>query len=263
MWRTKHTRNLIACVLLILLVELFGCGPAVQSTVLFQEDFGLGSLDSSQWEVTIDGDFAEAVVDVADVDPGEDTDYRLRLQANTIGTSDPLKFLGVRSKNEVDLSAEASVSFDLDWNNQANGCYLTAALYLCPTVSSNPRNESNWLKFEYVGVPPGRNIRINIWEKVHDAVNPLHTDWGPTDDQGRPIGKALGRDSHRVQILLEKGSLQVFQDGEQIYHLSEYDLKFDTAYIYLQMSSGTNYPSREVYFDNVLVQEMASGTAGP
>jgi len=29
-------------------------------------------------------------------------------------------------------------------------------------------------------------------------------------------------------------------------------LEFTTAYLYLQMSSGTNYPPREVYFDNVL-----------
>jgi len=200
---------------------------------------------------------------VVDVDPSEANDHRLRLRANTIGTSDPLKYLGVRSKNEVDLSTEGSVSFDLDWNNQANGCYLTAALYLCPTISSNPRNESNWLKFEYVGVPPGRNVRINIWEKRYDAVNPLHTDWGPSDDQGRPIGTALGLDRHRVEILLEKGSLQVFQDDEQIYELPEYDLSFETAYIYLQMSSGTNYPAREVYFDNVFVREISSGTAGP
>ena len=176
-------RTLGIFILMTLLVGLIGCGPSDQSSVLFQEDFERGSLDTSLWEVTIDGDFAEAVVDVVDVDPSEDIDYRLRLRANTIGTSDPLKYLGVRSKNEVDLSTEESVSFDLDWNNQANGCYLTAALYLCPTVSSNPRNESNWLKFEYTGAPPGRNIRINIWEKVDGAVNPLYTDWGPRDDQ--------------------------------------------------------------------------------
>ena len=60
-------------------------------------------------------------------------------------------------------------------------------------------------------------------------------------------------------ILLEKVGLRVFQNGEQIYELPEYDLSFDTAYIYLQMSSGTNNPSREVYFDNIFVQEISSG----
>ena len=250
-------RILIACVQFILLMWLFGCSPAAENPVIFQEDFEQGILDSSRWEVTIDGDFADFLVDVYDVDVNEDTDYRLRLQANTIGTSDPLKFLGVRSMKELDFSTGRAVTFDLDWNDQANGCYLTASLYLCPTVSSNPKNESNWLKFEYTGVPPGRNVRINICEKTDGVVKQLHTDWGPRDEQGRPIGKPLGFGNHRVEILLEKNSLRVFQDGAEIYCLSKHNLNFATAYIYLQMSSGTNYPSREVYFDNILVQSIS------
>ena len=251
---------LVACVHFALLVCLFSCGTAAESPKVLQDDFDQGQLDSCLWEVTMDGEFTEAIVDVLDVDPGDGADYRLRLRANTIGTSDPLKFLGVRSKNEIDFSTGKAVKFDLDWNDQANGCYLTASLYLCPTVASNPRNESNWLKFEYTGVPPGRNVRINIWEKIDGAVEPLHTDWGPRDEQGRPIGKPLGLGSHRVEILLEKNSLRVLQDGAEIYCLSKHNLNFATAYIYLQMGSGTNYPSREVYFDNILVQSISPDT---
>lgn len=253
-------RIVLACVQFALLVWLFGCSPAAENPVIFQEDFEQGILDSSRWEVTIDGDFADFLVDVYDVDVNEDTDYRLRLQANTIGTSDPLKFLGVRSMNELDFSTGRAVTFDLDWNDQSNGCYLTASLYLCPTVSSNPKNESNWLKFEYTGVPPGRNVRINIWEKIDGVVKQLHTDWGPRDEQGRPTGKLLEPGSHRVEILLEKNSLRVLEDGTEIYQLSDHELSFTTAYIYLQMSSGTNYPSREVYFDNILVQSISPDT---
>ena len=174
-----------------------------------------------------------------------------------------MKFLGVRSKDTVDFSVKKAITFDLDWNNQANGCYLTASLYLCPAVSNNPKAESNWLKFEYVGVPPGKNVRINIWEKVDGAVHPLHTDRGPHDDQNRPIGKPLGLASHRIGLLLDKDSLQVLQDGEEIYPLSMHNLEFTTAYVYLQMSSGTNYPSREVYFDNIMVQSACAGTQRP
>jgi len=241
----------------MLLFSLPGCKPAAESPVIFQEDFEQGSLDLSRWEVTLDGDFAEAVVDVADVDLGEDIDYRLRLRAKTIGTSDPLKFLGVRSKDMVDFGTGKAITFDLDWNNQANGCYLTASLYLCPTVSENPKRDSNWVKFEYVGVPPGRNVRINIWEKVDDAVHPLHTDWGPRDDQGKPLGYPLGLNSHSISMFIDQGSLRVLQDDEEIYPLSEHSLNFSKAYLYLQMSSGTNYPSREVYFDNVVVQSAS------
>lgn len=251
-------RVLLMCIQFAALVWflVLGCRLAAESPVMFQEDFDQGSLDSSRWEVTIDGDFAEVVVDVYDVDPSEDTDYRLRLRADTIATSDPLKFLGVRSRNEFDFSTGRAVSFDLDWNNQSNGCYLTASLYLCPTVSSNPKNESNWLKFEYTGVPPGRNVRINIWEKIDGVVKQLQTDWGPRDEQGRPIGKPLELGSHRVDLLLEENSLRVFENSKEIFQLSDYELGFTTAYIYLQMSSGTNYPSREVYFDDITVTDL-------
>ena len=250
-------RIYIHLILILLLLGLSGCSPSAQSPIIFQEDFKQGSLDKSRWEITMDGDFAESVVDVFDIDPGQGTDYRLRIGGNTIGTSNPLKFLGVRSKNTIDITGGTSISFDLDWNNQANGCYLTASLYLCPTESINPKSEDDWLKFEYVGVPPGRNVRINIWEKVGGAVHPLYTDWGPRDDQDRPIGKPLGFNKHRIGMFLNEGSLRVVQDEEEIYPLSKHDLSFTTGYVYLQMSSGTNYPSREVYFDNITVQSAS------
>ncbi|MBA7634009.1 hypothetical protein ES703_41580 [subsurface metagenome] len=250
-------------VITILWLSFFGCMPVVQHQVVFEEDFDKGRLDQSRWEVTMDGDFAEAAVDVVDVDPGKDIDYRLRLRANTIGMSDPLKFLGVRSRNTIDFDNLKAIKFDLDWNNQINGCYLTASLYLCPTVSSNPREESNWLKFEYVGVPPGRNVRISIWEKVDGAVHTLHTDWGPRDDQGRPLGKPLGLASQRISIHLDKSSIRVVQDNEEIYPSSKHNLNFTTAHIYLQMSSGTNYPSREIYFDNITVRSVSLATQSP
>ena len=251
-------RVLLVSVQFAALVSLLVLGfrPGVENPVVFQESFEQGSLDSSQWEGTIDGDFAEVVVDVYDVDSSEDTDYRLRLGANTIGTSDPLKFLGVRSRNEFDLSNGRAVSFDLDWNDQSNGCYLTASLYLCPVTSDNPKNEDNWLKFEYTGVPPGRNVRTNIWQKTDGVIEELLTDWGPRDEQGRPIGKLLEIGNQRIELLLEENNLQVFENSKEILRLSDYELIFTTAYIYLQMSSGTNYPLREVYFDNITVRDV-------
>jgi hypothetical protein len=250
-------RILLVCIQFAALVSflVLGFRPAPESPVVFQETFDQGSLDSSRWEVTIDGDFAEVVVDVYDVDPGEDNDYRLRLRANTIGTSDPLKYLGVRSKNKVDLNNSKTIIFDLDWNDQSNGCYLTASLYICPVISNNPKNEDNWLKFEYTGVPPGRNVRTNIWRKVDGVIEELLTDWGPRDEQGRPIGKPLEIGSQMIGLLLEENSLRVFENSKEILRLSDYELGFSTAYIYLQMSSGTNYPPREVYFDNITVTD--------
>jgi hypothetical protein len=252
---TKLMLALGIFVLIILIVGLSGCGSTDQGPILFSEDFEQGRLDFNQWEVTIDGDFAEAIVDVVDVNPSEDTDYRLRLGANTIDTSDQIKFLGVMSRNPVDLSSVKSVSFDLDWNNQVNGCYLTAAFYLCPTSSENPREESDWLKFEYAGVPPGRNVRMHIWEKADDITRQLITDWGPNDEQGRPLGRALGLQPHRIELIFSADSLRCLQDSEEIIMVSDHSIAFTEAYLYCQMSSGTNYPFREIYFDNIVVNE--------
>ncbi|MGD8536762.1 MAG: hypothetical protein PVF66_13015 [Candidatus Aminicenantes bacterium] len=237
--------------------SLAGCMSLVQHPEVFAEDFEKGRLDLSRWEVTSDGDFTEAIVDVVDIVPGEGTDYRLRLRANTIGTSDPLKYLGVRSKKTVDFNTVKTILFDLDWNKQTNGSYLTASFYLCPVKSDNPKEESDWLKFEYVGVPPGQNVRINILAKADGVVYPLHADWGPHGENGRPLGQPLGLSSHRISLSLDKSRLRVIQDDEEIFPLSKHNLNFTTAYIYLQMSSGTNYPSREIYFDNIIVRSFS------
>jgi hypothetical protein len=52
--------------------------------------------------------------------------------------------------------------------------------------------------------------------------------------------------------------MQVIQDDEEIFPLSKHNLNFTTAYIYLQISSGANYPSREIYFDNIVVRIPSS-----
>jgi hypothetical protein len=253
----------IVGVLSIFLLSVAGCVSLIRRSELFVEDFEKGRLDLSQWEVTSDGDFTEAIVDVVDVLPGEQTDHRLRLRANTIGTSDPLKYLGLRSRDMVDFNPARTILFDLDWNKQTNGSYLTASFYLCPTASKNPKEENDWLKFEYVGVPPGQNVRISILAKVDGVVYTLHMDWGPRDDNGRPLGKPLGLSTHRISLFLDKSRVRVVQDDEEIFPLSKHNLNFTAAYIYLQMSSGTNYPSREIYFDNIIVRSPSSGWKFP
>ena len=240
----------------VLLIMLFGCNNAVNDTTIFEEDFEKGNLDSSRWEITTDGDFTDYTVDVCDVDISEKNDFRLRLQANTLDTSDPLKYLGVRSKEALDLNTDMEISFDIDWNDQANGCYLTASLYLCPAISENPKNEDDWLKFEYTGVPPGRNVRINIWEKINGAVAPYYTDWGPRDEKDRPVGKYLEPGKHTIKLVISESYLRVFEDDNEIFFLPDHKLSFTTAYIYFQMSSGTNYPARTVYFDNISIKDI-------
>ena len=228
--------------------EIFNTNNSI-SEVEFNENFSEGVLNPQTWQITREGDFKESIIDVYDVDPTENVDYRLRLRANTIGTKDDtVKFHGVRSVEKVKFSDGKEISFDLDWNNQSNGCYLTASLYLCPTVTNgNPREEQDWLKFEYVGVPPGRNARCVIVAKIDGKVKYLYTEGWPEQRTGRHIAY------QRIEIVLDNKSLKIIENEKEIYGPPSHGLEFSSAYIYLQMSSHSNYPSREIYFDNVVI----------
>jgi hypothetical protein len=167
--------------------------PELTETEELRDNFGNGTLNPELWQFTREGDFNESIIDVYDVDPTETMDYRLRLCANTIGTrDDKVKFHGVRSVEKVNFRRGLNISFDLDWNNQSNGCYLTAAMYLCPTATNgNPREEKDWLKIEYVGVPPGRNARCVIATKSNGKVEYLYTKGWPEQRTGRHIACQL------------------------------------------------------------------------
>jgi len=214
-----------------------------------RDNFSDGTINPKVWQITREGDFKESRIDVYDADPTENVDFRLRLRANTIGTrDDTVKFHGVRSVEKINFSEGKEISFDIDWNNQSNGCYLTASLYLCPTVTSgNPREEKDWLKFEYVGVPPGRNARCVIARKSDGKVKYLYTEgWPEQQRTGRHIAY------QRIKIILDNKSLKIIENEREIYSSQSHGLEFISAYIYLQMSSHSNYPARELYFDNVV-----------
>ena len=221
--------------------------------MLFVENFDRGSLDISKWKITKDGDFNQFAVDVKDIDSSADVDYRLRFMANTIETSDPVKYLGVKSQMKIDFNQPIEIAFDLDWNAQQNGCYLTAGLYICPVESENPKKEKDWVKFEFVGVPPGKNIRTNVWSSANSAMKELYTDWGPASENGKPQGWSLKPGNHRIKLLLDSKGILVWADSKQLCY-ALHSLNFTSGYIYLQMSSGTNYPDREIYFDNIIVK---------
>ena len=224
------------------LILLSGCKNKAE----FREHFEKKTLDLKRWEITQKGNFKESKTDVVD--------GRLRLGANTLETPSPMKFLGIRSKKKIDFTEKKTISFDLDWNKQSNGCYLSAAVYVCPAkTETNPKDEKNWLKFEYVGVPPGRNVRTNIWARVNGALRQLSTDWGPRNSKGKPLGKPI--DNQQIRIVLDSNNLQIFENDKEIYPQSPHRLNFTSGYLYLQMSSGTNYSFREVYFDNVIVSQ--------
>ena len=214
----------------------------------WHETFDAGRLDPARWSFTAQGDFRERTVDVLDLGREGRQDFRLRLRADTLGTrDDTVKFLGVRSAHRVRLRKEARIAVELDWNDQANGSYLSAAVVLSPHVADdNPERSPDWLKVEYIGVPPGRNARLIVAVCSGGQERQLYTEgWPDTNRQGRRIA------IQHVAIRTRGRILEVWENGTLAYASAGPVLSFDEAYLYLQLSSHSNYPAREVYFDDV------------
>jgi len=213
------------------------------------DDFSTGYLNPDLWQTTRKGDFNESYIDVFDIDPSNKIDNRLRLGINTIGTADAtVKLLGVRSMKTVNFTDKKEISLDLDWNNQSNGCYLAASVIICPTITEgNPEEERDWLKFEYIGVPPGYHARCNIMTKTNGHVKYLYTEGWPEQRTGREIG------NQKIRMQLDKNQLTIIENEAEIFSTPSHGLEFTSAYLYLQVSSHSNYPTREILFDNISV----------
>jgi len=229
-----------------------------RTTRILHEDFEKRCLDPGVWKETRDGDFNECAVEIVETVRGNQC---LKLTANTLGTTDPVKFLGVRYLERISTDAPKEISFDLDWNNQRNGCYLAASLYYCPVECENPKKEADWIKFEWTGVPPGQNIRTNVWANLDGALQKIHTDWGPRDENGRYAGWPLVPGRHRIKIMLDCRDIVVWVDSKQIC-FALHHLDFQSGYLYFQLSSGTNYPSRSIFIDNIRVDEIGDAARG-
>jgi hypothetical protein len=229
---------------------LLSSGPVAAEETAWRETFDAGTLDPARWVRTVDGDFGKHVADVVDVSPHGAHDFRLRLRADTRGTrDDTVKFLGVRTRERFAIRDGTRITIELDWNDQANGSYLSAALILAaePT-EENPLRGRNWLKAEYVGVPPGRKARLAVVACVDGRERTLYTEgWPETNRTGRKIG-AL-----ELSIVFRGSSFEVRENGDLLFEAADTPLGFDAAYLYLQLSSHSNYPPREVFFDDVRV----------
>jgi len=214
------------------------------------ETFAGGDLERARWQVIADGDFRERAVDVVAVARGGPPGFRLRIRADTRGTADDtVKALGVRSVQPIALEGRTRVAVTLDWNDQANGSYLTAGLVLSPHVTArNPLATPDWLRIEYVGVPPGRNARLVVAVRGHGQQRTLYTEgWPDANRAGRRIGR------QEVAVVVSARAFEVLENGRRVYGSPAPALSFDVAHLYVQMSSHSNFPAREVYVDGIEV----------
>ena len=208
-----------------------------------QEDFRSPSLHRERWVVTADGDFRERTVDVT-------SDHRLRLRADTVGTGDEtVKFLGLRTREAFAVGEGLCAAVTLDWNEQANGSYLSAAVILAGAQTlGNPLRGEDWLAAEYVGVPPGRNARLQLHSSTSGRRRTLEDDgWPDAQRAGRKIGQV------RVVLFVAPASIRLWENGALRHQSTGPSPSAKRLFLHLQLSSHSNYPAREVYFDDVEV----------
>ena len=101
-----------------------------------------------------------------------------------------------------------------------------------------------------MGVPPGKNARFQVARKNSDNLRFLFTEGWPDEQR---TGREIAR--QHVELIIDRNSLRVVENGEEVFYTEEHGLGFTQAYLYLQMSSHSNYPTREIYFDNIMVQD--------
>jgi hypothetical protein len=224
-------------------------GSATAGPPGWTETFARGGLEPARWQVIADGDFRERAVDVVTARGGS-PGFRLRIRADTRGTADDtVKVLGVRSVQPIALEGRTRVAVTLDWNDQANGSYLTAGLVLSPHVTAgSPLATPDWLRIEYVGIPPGRNARMVVAVQARGQRRTLYTEgWPDANRAGRPIGR------QKVEVVVSARAFEVRENGRRVYGSPASTLSFDAAHLYVQMSSHSNFPAREVYVDGIEV----------
>lgn len=228
-----------------------GISESPASKFEIYEDFQEGILSQNLWKLTRKNDFRQSIIKVVDI---SQNDFRLLLLADTIGTTDDtVKFHGIRSLQKIDFAEGKVISFDLDWNNQANGSYLTVGIYLCPVATNtNPRDEPDWLAFEYIGVPPGQNARFQVASTNNGNLRLLFTEGWP-DKQ--PTGRKIT--NQHLELFIDKDGLKIMENGEELFSTLDHGQDFTQAYLYLQMSSHSNYSSRTIYFNNVVVRSAS------
>lgn len=212
-----------------------------------KEGFKDPSALESNWVQVISGDFAEANIDVV----GSPRDKKLRLRASTLGTEPKtVKFLGIRSREAFEFRDPLVISWVLGWNEQRNSSYLSAGLLLSPhEMEARPTDGLDWLQVSYVGVPPGKNARLETIGRFSGNRKTLFSEGWPTSNR---LGRRIGL--QKLELHLSRARLELKENGRSVFR-SEEALDFEAIYVYLFLTSHSNYGPREVYFDNVTVRK--------
>lgn len=220
-------------------------GPRSMPEILV-EDFRQGPLDPRRWVPTRLNDFQASSLEVMP-DPQEPGDGRLRFRAATIGTRHhTVKYLGVAHPRPIDLRHPVEIEIEIDWAHQSNGSYLTLGFYLSPKWSAaTASRHKDWLSFRFVGIPPGKTARAELMRRTHGNLQVVERFGWPKVKSGRDLGRAT------VTLSLDGRSLSLSIDGKEQFSTPDAGFRFDRAYLFLEMSTHSNYPRRELFIDRV------------
>jgi hypothetical protein len=75
--------------------------------------------------------------------------------------------------------------------------------------------------------------------------------WNEGWPESNPSGRRI--ENQRLELVIRNGALEVLENGVGVYASGRKVVAFGAAHAYLQMSSHSNYPPREVYFDNLKI----------
>lgn len=244
--------------LLVALAPLLACAaalvraddePAPRSAALLEDAFS-APLDEERWEPVrlFDTKTDRLVVD----------DGQLVLGLETLGTDDAtVKLRGLRTRTGFEAAQDRPlrVSVTIDWSAQRNGCYLTAGVALLPegadgAVPDDPRTAPEALVFEWVGVPPGTNVRPALWRRRAGGLRPLYTEGWPQPKREDRVGRAPKKT--RTTLEVEPGRVKLLEDGVEKW--SGDGGIGGRLRVLLFVTGHSNYPPRQVTMDDLRIE---------
>jgi hypothetical protein len=241
--RRSYTR------LLALFLGLVFLASAEAGSTLLSETFAK-ALDTGRWDLLRVNDTRSDRIEAGE--------GKLAVALETLGTDDTtVKVRGVRTKDTFELG-ETPLSFatTVDWNQQSNGCYQSAGLALVPedyALDKDPRKTPEGIYFEWIGVPPGKNVRPYLAKRHANGLVELYTEGWPQEKRE----DRKGREPSKTKVTLEVGKDSVrLLEGEKELFKGKDAPPVGKYRLVIFASSHSNYPKRTVYFEGCEVGQV-------
>jgi len=232
------------------LAGLIILSPALLSAVAPSDSFDEDHLNQARWTRIGAGDNTRRVIGILAAREQAPHERCLGIGIDTRETkNDTVKVAGVRSIPKFALVNGTRISTVLQWLEQKNASYFKAQILLSPyPVSGNPLLTPDWLGVAYVGVPPRENARLVVETRVNQQERTLYREgWPLVNRAGRPIS------AQQIEIRFRSDGFDLLENDTVIFQ-SQARPPFREAYLYLLVTSHSNFPLRLVCFDDIEIR---------